>query len=194
MAASVEAPCASVTSSRSPPTRSLSSSEVPSAITWPWSITAIRSASRSASSRYWVVSSTVVPAATRASIVSHSDSRLRGSSPVVGSSRKMTGGRATSAAGEVEAPAHAARVGLGEPAARIRELEALEQLIRSLARVAAAHVVEPADHLEVLASGQVLVDRRVLTGEADLRAKLGRVLHDVEPGDTRRARRPAAAG
>ena len=59
------------TSSRSPPTRSLSSSEVPSAITLPWSITTIRSASRSASSRYWVVSSTVVPAAVRASIVSH---------------------------------------------------------------------------------------------------------------------------
>ena len=83
---------------RSPPTRSLSSSEVPSAITRPWSITAILSASRSASSRYWVVSSTVVPAATRASIVSHSPIRLRGSRPVVGSSRNSTGGRATSAA------------------------------------------------------------------------------------------------
>ncbi len=87
-----------VTSSRSPPTWSLSSSELPSAITRPWSITAIRSARRSASSRYWVVSSTVVPSATRPSIVSQRPMRLRGSSPVVGSSRKRTGGRATSAA------------------------------------------------------------------------------------------------
>ena len=98
IARSLSASSLSVTSSRSPPTRSLSSSEVPSAITRPWSITAMRSASRSASSRYCVVSSTVVPRATRSSIVSHSARRLRGSSPVVGSSRKSTGGRATRAA------------------------------------------------------------------------------------------------
>src|SRR4029079_5635243 len=72
------------TSIRSPPTLSLSSSEVPSAITVPWSITTMWSARRSASSRYCVVSSTVVPAAVRASIVSHIERRLTGSSPVVG--------------------------------------------------------------------------------------------------------------
>ena len=83
---------------RSPPTLSLSSSDVPSAITRPWSITTMWSARRSASSRYCVVSSTVVPAAVRASIVSHIDRRLAGSSPVVGSSRYRTGGRNTSAA------------------------------------------------------------------------------------------------
>ncbi len=85
-------------SSRAPPIWAFSSSLVPSAITLPWSITTIWSASRSASSRYCVVSSTVLPAATRASIVSHMPTRLRGSSPVVGSSRNSTGGRATSAA------------------------------------------------------------------------------------------------
>ena len=98
IAASASPADSSVTSRLSPPTWSFSSSEVPSAITLPWSITEIRSASRSASSRYWVVSSTVVPSATRPSIVSQSPIRLRGSSPVVGSSRKSTGGRATSAA------------------------------------------------------------------------------------------------
>ena len=43
------------------PTEDLSSSEVPSATLRPWSMTAIRSASWSASSRYCVVSRTVLP-------------------------------------------------------------------------------------------------------------------------------------
>ena len=75
----------------------LSSSGVPSAITSPRSTTAMRSHSRSASSRYWVVRRTDVPSATRLSISSQRPSRLRGSRPVVGSSRNSTGGRATSA-------------------------------------------------------------------------------------------------
>jgi len=47
------------------PTRDFSSPGVPSAMTFPRSMMASRSASWSASSRCWVVSSTVVPAATR---------------------------------------------------------------------------------------------------------------------------------
>ena len=43
-------------------------------------------------------------------------------------------------------------------------------------------MVEAPDHHEVLAAGQVLVDRRVLAGQADLRAQRGRVAHDVEAG------------
>ena len=50
------------------------------------------SASWSASSRYWVVSSTSVPASTSARIASQSSIRLRGSSPVVGSSRSSSRG------------------------------------------------------------------------------------------------------
>ena len=122
------------TSRRSPPTWSLSSSEVPSAITLPWSITTIRSARRSASSRYWVVSRTVVPAAVRASIVSHIDRRLTGSRPVVGSSRYRTGGRNHERGTEVQAPAHAAGVGLRRALGGVDEVEALEQLVRPLAR------------------------------------------------------------
>ena len=56
-------------------------------------MTATRSASWSASSRYWVVSSTVQPSATSSRMVSHICPRVRGSSPVVGSSRKISGGR-----------------------------------------------------------------------------------------------------
>src|SRR5579884_784498 len=80
------------------PIRALSWAGVPSAITLPWSTTATCWASRSASSRYWVVSSTVVPSLTSSSMVCHRSLRLWGSSPVVGSSRKSTGGRATSEA------------------------------------------------------------------------------------------------
>ena len=56
-------------------------------------MTATRSASWSASSRYWVVRSTVQPSATSSRMVSHICPRVRGSRPVVGSSRKISGGR-----------------------------------------------------------------------------------------------------
>src|SRR2546430_6194702 len=49
----------------------------------------------SASSRYCVVSRTVVPPSTSSRIVRHSSLRLCRSRPVVGSSRKSTGGRET---------------------------------------------------------------------------------------------------
>src|SRR5689334_18903850 len=58
-------------------------------------MTTIRSASSSASSRYWVVSSRVTPPATSSRITFHIRSLLAGSSPVVGSSRKSTGGLVT---------------------------------------------------------------------------------------------------
>lgn len=57
------------------PTWALSSSAVPQAMTRPWSTTAIVSASSSASSRYWVVSSSVVPRRTRERMTSHMPSR-----------------------------------------------------------------------------------------------------------------------
>ena len=60
------------------PNESLSSSAVPSEMIEPRSITPIRSASSSASSRYWVVSSTVVPASIRSRISSQMSTRLRG--------------------------------------------------------------------------------------------------------------------
>jgi hypothetical protein len=53
--------------------------------------------------------------------------------------------------------------------------------------VPSAEVVEPADHLEVLEAGQVLVHSRVLARQADLPANPRGVADDVEPGDARRA-------
>ena len=192
-AASTSAAGSSVTSSRSPPTWRLSSSEVPFAITRPWSITAISSASRSASSRYWVVRSTVRPSRTSSSITSHNDRRLRGSSPVVGSSRNRTGGRATSASARSSRRRIPPEYPLtGRLAASRRSKRSSSSLPRAFA-VGPAHPVQPADHRQVLKPGQVLVDRRVLPGEADLGAELRGVVDDVEPGDLRRARVGLAA-
>ena len=64
-------------------------------MTRPLSTMTMRWASWSASSRYWVVSSTSVPAATMPRIASHSSLRLRGSSPVVGSSSSSRRGAPT---------------------------------------------------------------------------------------------------
>ena len=73
-----------------------------------------------------------MPFATWSRITSHMPSRLRGSSPVVGSSRKSSRGRPIERAGEVEPAAHAAGVGLRDPVGRVLELEPLEQLVRPL--------------------------------------------------------------
>ena len=149
-------------------------------------MTAIRSASRSASSRYWVVSSTVVPSATSASIASQSAMRLRRSRPVVGSSRKSTGGRATSAA--ARSRRRRIRRSTCGRAGRRRRRGRRRRAARARARAsAAAEVVEPADHLEVLEAGQVLVDGGVLAGEPDALADLRGLADDVEARDARRA-------
>jgi ABC-2 type transport system ATP-binding protein len=77
------------------PTEAFSCPGVPSAITRPWSITAMPSASWSASSRYWVQSKIVVPSSTSARMMSQTWLRERGSSPVVGSSRNISSGVTT---------------------------------------------------------------------------------------------------
>src|SRR6188472_2058245 len=105
-------------------------------------MTAIRSASWSASSRYWVVSSTVVPSRTRSRIELQTWLRLRGSSPVVGSSRNSIG-------------------------ACVGQVEAIEQLGRPRAGLGRCEVKEPPEHLQVLAPGQQLVHCGGLPREAD---------------------------
>ena len=192
-AASIWPPSAKVNSSRSPPTWALSSSAVPSAMTWPWSMTAISSASRSASSRYWVVSSRVVPPRTRSAMTSHMPSRLRGSRPggrLVEEQHRRLGHQR---GGEVEPAAHAAGVPLRRAPARLDQVEPLEQLVGPLPAPGAAEVVEPADHVEVLEAGEVLVDRGVLPGQADHAAQRPGVADDVEPGDRRASPRRARA-
>ena len=117
-------------------------SAVPSAITLPWSMTTMLSARRSASSRYCVVSSTVVPPLTSSSITPHSSLRPCGSSPVVGSSRNSTGGRCTSAAARSSRrriPPEYVRDG---PVGGVGEVELLEQLGRRAADLGRRQVRE----------------------------------------------------
>ena len=106
-----------------PPTIRLSSSGVPWAMTRPWSMTVISSASASASSRYCVVSRTVDAVGDQAAHdVPH----------VLALGRVEAGGRlveedhrrpADQARGQVEPAAHAAGVGLGRPVGRLGQVE-----------------------------------------------------------------------
>ena len=87
--------------------------------------------------------------------------------------------------GEVEPPPHAARVRTDEPAGRVGEIEVRQELLRALARAAAAEVVEPPEHVEVLEAGQVLVDGRVLARQADPLPEARGLAKDVDSGDAR---------
>ena len=182
------------TSTRSPPTWALSSSEVPWAMTWPWSMTAMSSARWSASSRYCVVSSSVAPSRTSSRMTSHMSRRLRGSRPGGRLVEEQHGRRTTSAPrGRAGVACRRSRSCAGRSAASARSNCSSSSPRAPLAAVR-SHLVEPADHLEVLAAGQVLVDRGVLPGQADEPAHLLRCVDDV---DARRRspcpRRAAAA-
>ena len=105
---------------------------VPRSITTPWSITAMSCARRSASSRYCVVSRVVMPAGDQ--LVDEVPHR-------VAAAGVEPGGRLVEeqhrrppdeAHGDVEATAHAARVGAGAAVGGAGEVEALEQLAGAL--------------------------------------------------------------
>ena len=90
--------------------------------------------------------------------------------------------------GEVEASAHASRIGAHGTVGGLREAELLEQLRRSWGELSLRLVGEPPHELEVLASGEVFVDRGVLTGEADRLANPFGVAGHVDPEDARSPR------
>ena len=84
--------------------------------------------------------------------------------------------------GQVEPAAHAAGVGPRRAVGGVGEPEPLEQLVgpRPASR-SAREVGEAADQPQVLAAGEVLVDGRVLPGQADARAHArSAVAHHVE--------------
>ena len=84
---------------------------------------------------------------------------------------------------QVEPAAHAAGVGLRGAVGGVGEVEPLQQLDGPPLRVPGRHLVELADHLQVLAAGQVFVDGRELAGQADRAAHLVRVLEHVDARD-----------
>ena len=97
-------------------------------------------------------------------------------------------GAADQRAGEVESPPHPAGVRLERAVGRIGERELLEQFVGAPLRLGFRELVEPAEQHEILATGQVLVDRRVLPREADHRAQLLRFGDDVVARDRRASR------
>ena len=115
--------------------------------------------------------------------MSHSASRLAGSSPVVGSSSRSSFGRADQAGAEVEAPAHAARVVADEATAVVGQAELLEHGVGLGARGACRVAEQAADQGEVLPAGQRRLDRGVLPGEADHAADGDRLFDHVVAGD-----------
>ena len=149
----------------------------------PWSTTTMVSASSSASSRYCVVSSTVVPSRDEVpDDVPHAQAAARVQARR-GLVEEEQAWAADERAGEVEASAHAARVGLDGAVGRVDQVELLEQLVGARARLRSRQLVEPAEEPEVLAPGEVLVHRGVLAGQADDAPQL------LRPGGPRRSRR-----
>ena len=113
------------------------------------------------------MSRTVQPERTRSRMVSHIWPRVRGSSPVVGSSRKISGGRVSRLAARSSLrrmPPENAEIGL--VAASVRSNCSSSSAPR-VARLGARHALEAGEEPEVLGRGEVLVDRGELPGDAE---------------------------
>ena len=92
-------------------------------------------ASWSASSRYWVVSSTSVPWATRLRIASHSSAQAAGVEARGGLVEQQQAGPSDEAGPQVETAPHAARVGAYEAVAGVGQAELVEHRVALAAAV-----------------------------------------------------------
>ena len=148
-------------------------------------MTAIRSASWSASSSCWVVSSTVTPSFTSARMAAQTSLRPRGSRPVVGSSRNSTAGeriRPAARSSRRRIPPEYCATGL--PPVSARPKRSSSSSARARAR-RGAEVVQPPEQHEVLAPAEHLVDRGVLPDEPDPPPRARRIARDVDARDHR---------
>ena len=91
------------------------------------------------------------------------------------------------AGGQVEPAPHATGELRDLLVAGVLEAEPAEQLLGGRARPLLVDAEQPAEQVEVLAGGEVLVDRGVLPGDADQLAHHVRVLLDVDAEDLRAA-------
>ena len=94
-------------------------------------------------------------------------------------------GRHHQAGAEIESPAHPAGVRLERAVGRVVELEDAEQPRRPILRRLAGHAAEPPDEDEVLTTGEVVVDRGELPGQADHRPDELRFLRRTSKPPTR---------
>ncbi len=163
----------------------LSSARVPLAMIRPSWRMAIRSASCSASSRYWVVSRTVVPCPASSWIgLPHLVAGLRveaGRRFVQEDHRRVP----DQAHRDVETSPHAPGVRRDPPLRSVGQREALQQDLSDRARV--LEMPELGDEHEVLPPAEDLVDGRELPGEADGVPHVRRFRGDVEAGDAGRS-------
>jgi len=84
---------------------------------------------------------------------------------------------------EVQSSPHAPGVGLRGPARRVEQFEALEQFLPALLGLCARLAIQAPDHREVLQAGEVFVNGRILSGQADPLAQPRRILDHVEARD-----------
>ena len=120
-------------------------------------------------------------------MVSHIWPRVRGSRPVVGSSRKISGGRVIRLAARSSRrrmPPENCAIGLVAASSRPN---CSSRSGRGRAGLGAAEALEPAEEHQVLGGGEVLVDRGVLPGDAE------ELAHDVGLRGVRRGRRCSAS-
>jgi hypothetical protein len=90
------------------------------------------------------------------------------------------------ARGEVDPSPHAAGVGLDLAACRLGESEAVQQLFGPGLRLRAGEAEQAAEQLQVLCTGEILVDGCELPGQADAVAHRGGVANDVMAKHSRR--------
>ena len=163
--------------------RLFNSAGVPSATIRPWSSTAIRSASWSASSRYWVVSRMVTPAAGElADDLPHgaAAARVQAGGGLVEEDHP---GLIDEGHRQVEASSHPARVGRQQLVSGVGEVELLQQLGRPPPPSLAAEVAKVGHQLQVLGAGEQVVHGRELAGDPDDGPHPVRVGDHVVTGD-----------
>jgi hypothetical protein len=153
------------------------------AITRPWSTTAISSASWSASSRYWRGEQDGDPAGDQVPDDAphlHPAARVEPGGRLV---QEQHPGPADQAGGQVQAPPHAAGVGLRRPVRGVLQPELGQQLGGPAPRLRPGLAEQPGDQHQVFRAGEVLVHRRVLPGQPDQLAHPVRVGEHVVPAD-----------
>ena len=99
---------------------------------------------------------------------------------MVGSSRNSTRWRVHEAARDLQAPSHAAGVGLDRLVTPVPEVDHLEHLAHPRWDDPGVDAVELGVQAEVLLGGEVAVERRVLEHEADVPADVVALIDDVE--------------
>ena len=170
------------------PISAFSAAGVPSATIRPWSMIPTRSASASASSRYWVVRKTVTPSSlARRSTSSHSAAAALRVEAGGGLVEEQDPRPVHQRQRQVEPALHAARVAAHLAVGRLGQAHALDQLVAAALALGLGQAVQRGLQAHVLARGQERVERGLLQRGADVLAHLRAVRAHLVAGHARRA-------